>query len=141
MQRSELSQLSCQYHFPHARLDAYVIMPNHVHGIIWIDNIEAKNVGTESEYNVGAKNFSPRPSAFRSPTKTLGSIVRGFKIGVTKWVRTHTAIYFVWQRNYYGHIIRNEVALNRVSQYIAENPARWAKDSANPVRLEWKHPQ
>ena len=129
-------------HFPHARLDAYVIMPNHIHGIIWIDNVETKNVGaesksnvgTESKSNVGAKNFSPQPSAFRSPEKTLGSIVRGFKIGVTKWVRTNTDIYVVWQRNYYDHIIRNEAALNQIRQYIAENPARWTKDSENPVR-------
>ena len=123
-------------HFPRVVLDAFVIMPNHVHGIIWI---RPKN-----KANVGAKNLSPLPprpsqqgaSAFRSPSKTVGSIVRGFKIGVTKWVRSNKNFYTVWQRNYYEHIIRNETALNRLRQYIADNPARWADDQENPIRFQ-----
>jgi putative transposase len=116
-------------HFPHVELDAFVIMPNHVHGIICIvDDV----VGPD----VGAKDFSPLPNApaFRSPSKTVGSIVRGFKIGVTKWVRTHMDVYEVWQRNYYEHIIRDESSLDRIRAYIIENPARWAEDAGNPAR-------
>ena len=117
-------------HFPHVELDEFVIMPNHVHGIIRI---------------VGAKNFSPlQPDSvtlhggttFRSPTRTIGSVVRGFKIGVTKWFRTNTEIQKVWQRNYYEHIIRNEAALTRIRQYTKENPARWAEDDENPKNWE-----
>ncbi len=126
-------------HFPRVVLDAFVIMPNHVHGIIWI--------GPENRANVGAKNFSPLPprpsqrgaSEFRSPSKTVGSIVRGFKIGVTKWVRSNKNFYTVWQRNYYEHIIRNETALNRLRQYIADNPASWADDQENPIHYRIKH--
>ena len=122
--------------FPRVVLDAFVIMPNHVHGIIWI--------GPENRANVGAKIFSPLPplpprpsqrgaSAFRSPSKTVGSIVRGFKIGVTKWVRANKNIYTVWQRNYYEHIIRNNTGLNRIRKYIADNPAHWDEDMENPI--------
>ena len=126
-------------HFPRVVLDAFVVMPNHVHGIIWI--------GPENRANVGAKIFSPLPprpsqrsaSEFRSPSKTVGSIVRGFKIGVTKWVRANKNFYTVWQRNYYEHIIRNETALNRLRQYIADNPARWADDQENPIHYSKKH--
>ena len=134
-------------HFPRVVLDAFVIMPNHVHGIIWIGpenraNVGAKNVDTSD--NVGAKIFSPLPpqpplpsqrgaSAFRSPSKTVGSIVRGFKIGVTKWVRSNKNFYTVWQRNYYEHIIRNNTGLNRIRKYIADNPARWDEDTENPI--------
>jgi REP element-mobilizing transposase RayT len=78
-------------YFPHAALDTFVVMPNHIHGIIVIPNI------------VGAKNLSPDllscPSPlrnkmpFQSPSMTVGSIIRGFKTGVTKWFRIHTDIY------------------------------------------------
>ena len=77
---------------------------------------------------------SPRALVLRSPSKTVGSIVRGFKIGVTKWVRANMDVRDVWQRNYYEHIIRNEAALNRIRQYIMDNPARWAEDPENPTR-------
>ncbi|HRS90694.1 MAG TPA: hypothetical protein P5028_01435 [Candidatus Marinimicrobia bacterium] len=105
-------------HFPHVQLDEYIIMPNHIHGIIVLNDI------------VGAKNFSPQQyiTPFRSPSKTIGSIIRGFKIGVTKWFRQNTDIYVVWQRNYYEHIIRNDGELNRIRQYIIDNPKKWKTD-------------
>ncbi|MBW7884612.1 MAG: hypothetical protein H3C34_18635 [Caldilineaceae bacterium] len=114
--------LAIPEHFPHVELDAFVVMPNHVHGIIMITG------------NVGAKNFSPLPRApLRSPSKTIGSIVRGYKIGVTKWFRQNTNVYTVWQRNYYEHIIRNEASLQRIRDYILTNPARWSEDRENPA--------
>ena len=76
----------------------------------------------------------PGAAAFRSPSKTVGSIVRGFKIGVTKWIRANTDIHEVWQRNYYEHIIRDAATLNQIRQYIIENPARWSEDTENPTR-------
>ena len=126
-------------HFPRAKLDAFVIMPDHVHGIIWINDDPRAIAGSDNDGNiVGAKDISPPPkscdagvSAFRSPSKTVGSIVRGFKIGVTKWIRAHTGVREVWQRNYYEHIIRNEAALQRIRAYIEGNPGRWADDGKN----------
>lgn len=124
-------------HFPNAVLHEYIIMPNHIHGIIEL--VGAKNFSPEnkispenehpsknnsSENNIGAKNISP----LRSPSKTIGSIVRGFKIGVTKWVRQNTNFETIWQRNYYEHIIRNEQSYNNISDYIINNPARWNDD-------------
>jgi putative transposase len=105
--------LDIPLHFPHAILDECVVMPNHVHGIVMID-----------DGKVGAKNFSP----LRGTSKTIGSIVRGFKIGVTKWMRQNTSIHQVWQRNFYEHIIRNETELNGIREYIQNNPARWELD-------------
>jgi putative transposase len=115
-------------HFPHVELDAFVIMPNHLHGIIITNNILT---------NVGAKNFSPlhqpQPHSHlsgksHSPSKTIGSIVRGFKIGVTKWFRNNSDIHTVWQRNYYDRLIRNEAELNSIREYIASNPWNWESD-------------
>jgi len=115
-------------HFPHAELDAFVVMPNHVHGIIVITD------------SVGAKDFSPLFSPLPathtpliSPPRTIGSIVRGFKIGATKWFRTNTDISIVWQRNYYEHVIRDEADLHRIRQYITDNPMCWAEDEENPL--------
>jgi putative transposase len=68
------------------------------------------------------------PQSFKSPTKTIGSIIRGYKIGVTKWFRSNTNIETVWQRNYYEHIIRNEQSYQTISKYILNNPAKWKGD-------------
>jgi putative transposase len=108
-------------HFPHVQLDEYIIMLNHIHGIICIETA------------VGAKNFSPLPTLHirpRGTSKTIGAIaiVRGFKIGVTKWMRQHTAIHDVWQRNYWEHVIRDDAKLNSIREYIYNNPAQWELD-------------
>lgn len=83
------------------------------------------------ENNNRAKNISPLQEAtnFRSPSKTIGSIIRGFKIGVTKWMRQNTEIYDVWQRNYYEHIIRNDTSYELISNYILNNPSKWQEDT------------
>lgn len=120
-------------HFPHVKLDEYIIMPNHTHGILLIiDTVGAKNFSPDNDLSkiAGAKNFSPlhdniRP---RGTTKTIGSIIRGFKIGVTKWARQKMYINDVWQRNYYEHIIRDEKDLNRIREYIKNNPLKWTED-------------
>ncbi|MBL7879959.1 MAG: hypothetical protein JNN23_08880, partial [Chryseobacterium gambrini] len=79
----------------------------------------------DAEMANGAKNFSP---LWRSPSKTIGSVVRGFKIGVTKWMRNNTNVVNVWQRNYYDHIIRYEKDYHRISEYIKNNPILWKED-------------
>jgi putative transposase len=124
-------------------VDEVMIMPNHIHGIVVVgneppvpdhrgsENPGAKNV---SPLQQGANNVSPlqQETTFRSPAKTVGSIVRGLKIGVTKWFRSQTGVGSVWQRNYYEHVIRDEHSLDRIRQYIQENPVRWEFDRENP---------
>jgi putative transposase len=89
----------------------------------------------------GPKDFSPlqndRPdgSTLRSPSKTVGSIVRGFKIGVGDWLRKNTDMSAIWQRNYFEHIIRNEAELKQTRQYIRDNPAAWVEDEENLERI------
>jgi putative transposase len=112
---TEKCWLAIPEHFPSVEVNEFVIMPNHVHGVIAI-------VGAK---NVGAKNLLPLQ---HGTSKTIGSIVRGFKIGVTKWFRTHTEISTVWQRNYYEHIIRNEDAHLKIVEYIRTNPQQWQED-------------
>jgi REP element-mobilizing transposase RayT len=122
-------------HFPHVGLDAFVVMPNHMHGIIILH--ENANVGennyshlhlpTQNDHHI---DLPKQNNTFQLPSRLVGSIIRGFKIGVTKWFRIHTKIYPVWQRNYYEHIIRNELELYNIRSYILNNPLQW-KDHEN----------
>ncbi len=125
---AEKCLLAIPDHFPYAQLHPHVVMPNHVHCIIEITG------GTLTVNR--ANNYSPlqQPSeppslkTIRGTSKTIGSIVRGYKIGVTKWFRSHTDVHTVWQRNYYEHIIRNEKSYAYISEYIQSNPLNWQDD-------------
>lgn len=126
-------------HFLHTELDEYVVMPNHVHGIIMIHNVNDRAIKTNARvhvYPAGVQNFEPlrRESSIHQYQhiipRSIGSIVRGFKIGVTKWVRQNTSIHGVWQRNYHDWIIRDDEHLKRVRQYIINNPQKWSSDDA-----------
>lgn len=113
-------------HFPNVSLDEYVVMPNHVHGIIRI---------SKTQDAVGVQDFEPLPNPMHQFQKTipksLGSIIRGYKIGVTKSARKQNPDFILWQRNYYEHIIRDEEDLNRIREYIIYNPAKWSEDIEN----------
>jgi len=136
--------LEIPMHYPNVTLDAFVIMPNHIHGIIVINKeIDSGIVETNNHSSLrlprqtGEPHQTGEPQTFsvncnfRSPSKTIGSIVRGFKIGVTKWFRRNTCVYDVWQPNYYEHIIRNKTELYRIRKYIIDNPANWQNDNQN----------
>lgn len=113
-------------HFPRVEIDEYVVMPNHVHGIIHIVDQPYRNTLPIARA-VGVPNFNPRGTS-----RTIGSMVRGFKIGVTRWFRAQGWIGPVWQRNYHDHIIRHERSLDRIRACIRANPANWRRDRQNP---------
>ena len=116
----------------------FIVMPNHLHGIV------------EITYN---KNDKSQIGEFVSPTKSIGAIVRGFKVATTKrikdfvisvgandnsfnvnsplqeWIINHLP--HIWQRNYYEHIIRDYNDHERIAKYINTNPSRWEKDMFN----------
>jgi REP element-mobilizing transposase RayT len=96
--------------FPTIELDAWVVMPNHLHGIILL------------------------PDQQENPA--LGAIVRAFKAVSTHRVRSSGASRFRWQPNYYEHIVRTETELERIRRYIVENPMKWALDQENPDRAQ-----
>lgn len=128
-------------HFPNAQLDEFMVMPNHVHGIL---RLCASTVGVQNGVsNVGVQNLEPLRNA--TPTqnqfqhiipRSIGSIIRGFKIGVTKLVRQQIPNTVVWQRNYYEHIIRDEISLFSIRKYICENPIHWSNDSETHICRE-----
>jgi len=134
-------------HYPNVELDAFIIMPNHIHGIIIIKNPETVvGANNHSPNNVGANNYSPQqtihsPQQYPNPpqqrprgtSKTVGAIVRGFKIGVTKLLREKYKG-DIWQRNYWEHIVRTEADLNRIRKYIINNPNNWKGDRFFGIR-------
>ena len=113
-------------HFDNVVIDVFVVMPNHVHGIIVI-----------THKHVGARHASPLHRAHQPSKGTLGTIVGSYKSAVSKQInRTReTSGATVWQRNYYEHVIRNETALHDIRQYIVHNPAKWADDLDNPQNM------
>ncbi len=104
-------------HFPHAIPCEFVVMPDHFHGIIRMQAVGAKNLSPLS-----SKNLSPKPNRPIGTSRTLGSIVRGVKIGTTKWCRKNTNIHDVWQRDYYEMIIHDKEMENNIINYIKMNP-------------------
>ena len=94
-------------------LDALVVMPNHVHGIVIIGDNPRRG-------DRPVARGGPRP-------RSLGAMMAGFKSAATRRINTMrgTPGASVWQRNYYEHIVRNQATLDRIRQYITDNPAGW----------------
>ena len=111
-------------HFINMELGEFVVMPNHLHGIIII-NEQVEHIKTN--IHVGVQNFEPLQ---------LGSIIRSYKAAVTRECRHCRYQDFRWQRNYYEHIIRSDKELNNIREYIVNNPMQWNVDEENPMKDE-----
>jgi putative transposase len=121
---------------PNVVLDEWVIMPNHLHGIIVILEPPDRAVETSrrdvsttaSQRDVPTTTTPPRLQA-----GSLGAIIGQIKSVCTKriWAAGHTE--FGWQSRFYDHIIRDEGSLQRIREYIINNPANWAEDRINPA--------
>jgi len=136
-------------HYPVIETDEFVIMPNHIHGIIVIIGTNHAGAGPRAcpcdaqphkmeQPQGGQRNETGHPQGI-APTLSLPDVVHRFKSLTTKryidGVKQNGWPPFpgrLWQRNYYEHIIRNENELNRIRQYIINNPVRWEMDRVNP---------
>ena len=137
------------HHFSQVRLDEFVVMPNHVHGIIWLAN-ECERRGEAfptSDLQSEGLTRMPEPEqpahSLRMPhpcqraqlqSGSLGAAVGNFKSTVTRSInRTRNSPGApVWQSNFHERIIRNERELSAIRQYIRNNPANWDDDNENP---------
>jgi putative transposase len=141
-------------HFPNIVLDEWIVMPNHLHGVIVMADdarrgeafpearfdIQAfSNLATELTAKVSGGNASPLPTR-GVVSASLGALVGNYKSVTTRRINTirKTAGAHVWQRNYHEHIIRDDNDLDRIRKYIIENPANWDTDEENsnsaPIR-------
>ena len=101
-------------HYAHVGLDTFVVMPNHVHGIIVLTDVDRRTA--------------------RSRSYGLPEIVRAFKTFCSRRINEARATpgESVWQRSYYERVIRDEAELDRTRRYIVGNPANWSRDAENP---------
>jgi len=130
---------------PKIELDKFIVMPDHIHGIIFIKQKAIKS--TKSV--VGAYCCTPALDLQRAnvnsplhripcaPSQSLGSIIRGFKSSTTKKINKlrQTPGVSVWQRSYYDHVIRDERDLYKIRKYIIENVQNCEIDEENPVNF------
>ena len=118
-------------HYPNVKTDGFVVMPNHIHGIIGINAPASPAipplVGTRFTLRVQGPLRGIAP-------KTIGEIVRAFKARCTHAINKSQSAQgiSIWQRNYYEHIIRNENDLTAIREYITNNPLQWDLDTNNP---------
>jgi REP element-mobilizing transposase RayT len=122
--------LTIPFHFPNVMLDDFVVMPDHLHGILTLLDYAGaaccaptKESGTSSIRSI--RKLAP---------SSLPVIIRSYKSAVTKQFNElrKTSRILIWQRGYYEHIIRNESELNRIREYIQNNPLKWYLDRENP---------
>lgn len=109
---------SLPFRHPYITLDEYIVMPNHFHGIIYIDR--------ESMYLTRAAPVPPLHT-----TKSLHQIVGGFKARSTKLIRTSGLPEFQWQRSFFDNIIRDDISLENFRRYIRDSPKKWWRDRNN----------
>jgi len=106
-------------HFPFVELDEFVVMPNHIHGILFFNPPYLSDWTTNK--------FGPQ-------SKNLASVIRGYKASV-KTFSTINQIQFGWQSRFHDHIIHSSKELSNIRQYIINNPVKWGKDKDNPALM------
>jgi REP element-mobilizing transposase RayT len=149
-------------HYANCELDEYIIMPNHVHGIIVINNENMAMVGTVgtgfkpgkwnkinmagtvgtgfkhgkwNKINMVGTGLKPVPTVV-GKIYSLSEIIRGFKTFSSRKINEqYPGVEFRWQRSFYDHIIRNEKSLEKIRRYIYYNPAKWEYDRNQPANL------
>ncbi len=107
--------------YQHVDLDGWVVMPNHLHGVIMIDDVGRGGSRTAPTDMAKCKPLERLIGAFKTVSTKQINILRGMS-GLP-----------VWQRNFYEHIIRSEDELNRIRRYIEDNPLMWQADRENPA--------
>ena len=118
------------------QMDTFVVMPNHIHGIIIIgsnkynDDIDSRDAMHRVSTTLPSKNLNHYKNSFAPQSKNLSSIIRGYKSSVTKQAHKIN-IDFNWQPRFYDHIIRNNKSLEQIQNYIINNPQDWKNDKFN----------
>jgi REP element-mobilizing transposase RayT len=121
-------------HFPEVELDAFVVMSNHLHGVVVIRDLNERT--WRGDGGRGTACCAPTVVPFGKMQRgSLSTIIRSFKSAAAKRINElrSTPGRRVWQRNYCEHVIRNREDLDEIRQYIADNPLKWEFDTENPV--------
>ncbi|MCG2720893.1 MAG: hypothetical protein L6290_02600 [Thermodesulfovibrionales bacterium] len=124
-------------HFINVECDEFVVMPNHIHGVIFINNCRGEvssPFSSDSDTIKFTQQGGETPPLLRKIT--LGQIVAYFKYQTAKTINQirNTLGTSIWQRNYYEHIIRDDRELQAIREYIRYNPLKWNDDEENPEK-------
>mgnify|MGYP002814094066 FL=1 len=129
-------------HYRGVEIDQFVVMPNHLHGVIVLEGAAPRACPAPGGQPQGVAPTKTRSADAVRPI-SLPDLVHRFKtlttqryaVGVQEfgWPRFHQRL---WQRNYFEHVIRDENSLNRIRQYILDNPMRWEFDRENPAAAQ-----
>ena len=134
-------------HYPYAKIPLWVVMPNHIHAVVVIDNLNCRDVAHDNCRDVApgdcrdvaygncrdvARNVSTDKNNHSMPVhapkrNTLSVVIRGIKSAVTKYANEN-GIPFEWQSRFHDRIIRNTEEMNEIAKYIEENVAKWQYD-------------
>jgi putative transposase len=139
-------------HSQHTYIDAYVIMPNHVHGIIVIDNPECREISEPKDvtecrdvpWNVSTTtsgNDFDDTDVYRNLSKispkagSLSVVIRSYKAAVTRWCNMNGYSNFAWQQRFFDKIVRADSSVNKIREYIMNNPLKWEHEKNNSSGL------
>ena len=119
---------------PSVTLDQFIVMPNHFHAIIFINDVGATRWVARSTDNRSTTRATHRVAPTNLASNSLGAIIGQFKSAVSRQLKRagHHPQTPVWQRNYYDHVIRNEKSLQEIRDYIQNNPMKWELDRNHP---------
>jgi putative transposase len=135
--------LEIPYHFPHVKLDEFIVMPNHIHGIMILDysivgtrhgmSLQLPNVdkvGSCHGMTLHVKQeFTQNINQFSKPVKNSVSVViNQFKSSLKRWCNKNGFGYFVWQPRFYDQILHNANSVDLIREYIFNNPRNWIED-------------
>ena len=127
-----------QEHYDCVKMDEFIVMPNHFHGILIIED-ETANVGTGIVgTGVGIGTGRDLSLQGKQKIKPLSQLIGAFKTTSSKLIHKSGLPEFSWQRSFYDHIILNEKSLNHIREYIRNNPLKWEIDKNNPINIKEK---
>jgi putative transposase len=155
--RKEIGEIAHRFwselpkHNKGVELDEFIVMPNHVHGIVVLCGGHDRPNGpglriahtvdndvpvSDVACNVAPSDNSNFMSSISPKRGSLGAIIRSYKSAVTDWCHSNRLEDFQWQPRFHDHIIRNKDELRRIRSYIRNNPARWETDRKNPNMID-----
>ncbi len=112
-----------KHQYPYVDLDEFMVMPNHMHGILILNNY----VGNGHDRSVHERSLR---------VKSVSSLIGAFKTTSSKLIHQNNLPAFKWQKSFYDHIIRKDESLQNIREYIINNPVNWLEDEDNMNKLQ-----
>ena len=122
-------------HHTSVELDEFVIMPNHVHGIVLINEYVVAGMSHSRSLQQGTSQRDTQKSAISPKAGSLSVIIRSYKSAVSRLIGLNGSKEFEWQARFYDRIVRDEKAFDKIREYIFNNALKWEVDKNNPSNL------